>query len=187
MRSSIATLVLVVMLPSMALAEIGKGDLYFQIDGGPARFADGEINRRNVTFDDGWSVNLRVGADAERLATELELGLHGADYEPVGDGYSPAIYLTAGLNVILKFLRLPHLDAYAGFGLGYLSNDPPISAIQINAHAESGVIVSLSEHAQLVPHLRTMVIFGASEDGIGRSAVFSQVISAARLGVRFTP
>lgn len=187
MRRSIATFVLVAMLPSTAVAEEQEGVVYFQLDGGQARFADSEIDRLDVTFDAGWSVNGRIGAEMEHVALELELGLHGANYEPVGDGYSPAIFVTAGVNLIFKFLRLPGLDAYGGLGFGYLSDDPPISAVQFNAHAESGLIMRLNRHAQLVPHIRTMIIFGASEDDIGRSQSYDQVISTARLGVRFTP
>ena len=187
MKRSIAAFIVVALLPSVAFAEKKKGDLYFQLDGGQARFADSEVNRRDVSFDAGWSVNGRIGAEMERIAAEFELGLHGAGYEPVGDGYSPAIFLTVGLNIIFKFLRLPGLDAYGGLGFGYLSNEPPISAAQINAHVESGLILRFHQHAQLVPHIRTMVIFGASEDDIGRSQSYNQVISTARLGLRFTP
>ncbi len=187
MKLLVLALILIFGLPAHGSAGSNKYGGYVQLDGGTAQFADGEINRQAVTFDDGWSVNGRIGAGTGRLVGELELGLHGANYDPVGDGYSPALFLTAGFNLIFKFLQLPGLDIYGGLGGGILSDDPPINVIQVSAHAESGAIMKLSKHAQLVPHIRTIAIFGASEDRIGRSESNAQYISTARLGVRFTP
>lgn len=188
MQRLVLALFLIFGLSTGASADRNKEGFYFQLDGGTAQFADSEINRRDVTFDEGWSVNGRLGGENERLAVELELGIHGANYQPIGDGYGPAIFLTAGLNILYKFLRLPGLDAYAGFGAGYLTDGKrPINALQVNAHAETGFTLRPSKSVQLVPHVRTMVLFGASEDQIGRTQSYSQVISTARLGVRFTP
>ncbi len=187
MKLLVLALISIFDLSTSASADTNEFGGYFQLDGGTAQFADGEINRRAVTFDDGWSVNGRIGAGTGRLIGELEVGLHGANYDPVGKGYSPALFLTAGFNLIYKFLQLPGLDVYGGLGGGVLSDDPPISIIQISAHAESGLIMEFSEHAQLVPHIRTIAIFGASEDRVGRSQSYAQYISTARLGIRFTP
>lgn len=160
---------------------------YLQLDAGPAQFAESEINGRDVAFDDGWSINGRAGVEIERLAGELEIGLHGANYSPVGDGYEPAIFLTAAFNIIYKFLGLPGLDAYGSLGAGFLSDDPPIDALQFNVHAESGLILRPNNYIQLVPHIRTIAIFGASEDELHRSETTSQYITTARVGVRITP
>ena len=172
-------------LSTTAAADDKNGRVYFQLDGGRAQFADSEINGRDVEFDEGWSVNLRAGKENGAFATEFEVGLHGANYEPLGDGYSPALFLTAGINLIYRFLRLPGLDAYVALGGGYLSNDPPISFLQVNAHAEGGLVVGPDAFPQLVPHVRAIAIFGAWQDDIGRAGNYSQYITTARLGLRF--
>lgn len=187
MKCIIQTLILIVIFSTTAIANQEKAVGYLQLDGGTAQFDDGVINGRDVSFDNGWSVNGRLGAENGRFASEIEIGLHGANYSPVGNGYNPALFLTVGLNVIYKFLRLPGLDAYVGLGAGYMTDDPPIHAIQINAHAESGLILRLNKHVQLVPHIRTIAIFGASEDDLQRSETYSQYISTARVGIRLTP
>lgn len=184
MKCFVQALIFIAGLSTMAVGDERKAVGYLQLDGGIAKFADNEINGRDVTFDDGWSVNGRVGAEKGRLAGEIEIGLHVADYSPVGDGYNPALFLTAGLNVIYKFLRLPGLDAYGSLGVGFLSDDPPIHAIQVNVHAESGVILRPIQYVQLVPHIRTIAIFGASEDELQHSDTFSQYIGTARVGIR---